>query len=271
MQVEANGIKLNVEDAGEGPPVLLLHGFPDSHRLWRNQVPALTANGLRAVTPDLRGFGESERPERVEDYFILNTLEDLRALLDHLEIEKAHIVGHDFGAAAAWAFASLYAPRVESLVAISVGHPSSFQNAGYEQLARSWYMFMFQFEGVAERWLSRNDWEFLRVMSGRRGDGDQYVADLSRPGALTAALNWYRANIPPESWISDAIPLPPVECPTMGIWSSGDVALTEAQMTGSQKFVTGPWRYERIDGSGHWIPLEEPERLSELLLDFLSG
>lgn len=268
MKVQANGITLNVEDSGAGVPVLLLHGWPDSHRLWRHQVPALVERGFRAITPDLRGYGESDRPEGVESYSLLNTLEDLRLLLDHLGVDRAHVVGHDWGAVTAWVFASLYGDRVSSLVALSVGHPGSLAAAGFEQYARSWYMFMFQFEGLAERWLSRNDWEFLRTMGGG-GDVDQYVADLSRPGALTAALNWYRANIPPESWISDPPALPPVEAPTMGVWSSGDIALTERQMIASEKFTSGPWRYERIDDCGHWIPLQAPDRLNELLLDFL--
>ena len=269
MRIEANGLTLNVDVKGDGKDVLLLHGFPDSHRLWRNQIPTLVDFGYRTIVPDLRGFGESDRPAGVEAYSILNPLEDLRAILDHLSAERVHVIGHDWGAALGWAFASLYQDRVASLTAVSVGHPASFGSVGVEQLQRSWYMFMFQFEGVAEEWISRNDFEFVRTWISRGGDVEQYVADLSRPGALTAALNWYRANLPPKTWISDPPPLPPIPAPVMGVWSSGDEALTEEQMTGSQKFVEGPWRYERIDDIGHWIPLEAPERLNELLLDFL--
>jgi pimeloyl-ACP methyl ester carboxylesterase len=269
MKIETNGISLEVEVKGEGAAVLLLHGFPDSHRLWRNQVPPLVDFGYRTIAPDLRGFGESDKPEGVDAYNILNPLEDLRGLLDHLAVDKAHVVGHDWGAALAWAFASLYPDRVQSLTAISVGHPAAFTNIGPEQLQKSWYMFMFQFEGVAEKWLSRNDWEFLRTWISGGGDIEQYVTDLARPGRLTAALNWYRANLSPETWIGDPPPLPPIAAPTMGIWSTDDEALTEEQMTLSQKFVQGSWRYERIEGSGHWIPLQAAERLNELLLDFL--
>jgi len=269
MKIETNGISLEVEVKGEGAPVLLLHGFPDSHRLWRNQVPALVDLGYRTIAPDLRGFGDSDKPEGVDAYNILNPLEDLCGLLDHLSVETAHVVGHDWGAGLAWAFASLYPDRVKSLTAISVGHPIAFTDADSDQLQRSWYMFMFQFEGVAEEWLSRNDWEFLKTWIGGGGDIDRYVVDLARPGALTAGLNWYRANIPPASWIADPPPLPPIAAPVMGIWSKGDTALGEDQMVDSQKYVTGPWRYERIDEAGHWIPLEAPDRLNELLLDFL--
>jgi pimeloyl-ACP methyl ester carboxylesterase len=269
MRVQGNGIELNVVVSGEGPAVLLLHGWPDSHRLWRNQTGFLNDHGFRTIAPDLRGYGESDRPEGVESYMLLNVLEDVRLLLDGLGVEKAHVVGHDWGAATAWAFASLYGPRVESLVALSVGHPAALQSAGWEQYARSWYMFMFQFEGVAEQWLSMNDWEFVRTMVGKGGDVDQYVTDLARPGALTAALNWYRANVPPASWIAEPPQLPLIEASTMGIWSARDIALSEAQMIESQKHVTGPWRYERIDDAGHWIPLDAPDRLNALLLDWL--
>jgi pimeloyl-ACP methyl ester carboxylesterase len=268
MKIRGNDVTLNVQVEGDGPAVLLLHGFPDSSRLWRNQVPVLIKNGYRVVAPDLRGFGESDRPEGVDAYGILNVLEDLKLVLDDLKIDRARVVGHDWGAATSWVFASVFPDRVASLVAISVGHPAAFSSAGLEQLQRSWYMFMFQFEGVAEEWLSRNDFEFLRTSIGTGGDVEQYVEDLGRPGALTAGLNWYRANLPPQAWIIEPPALPPIQAPVLGVWSTGDNALTEEQMTASQKFVQGPWHYERIENVGHWIPLEAPDRLNELLVEF---
>jgi pimeloyl-ACP methyl ester carboxylesterase len=263
-------VTLNVQVHGDGPPVLLLHGFPDSSDLWQNQIPALVDGGFRVVAPDLRGFGESDRPEEVADYHVIHSMEDAKGILDHLEIERAHVVGHDWGAAVAWVFGSIYPDRTTTLTAMSVGHPASFQSVGWEQYARSWYMFMFQFEGVAEDWLSRNDFEFARAMLGRHEYSDERIDNLCRPGALTSALNWYRANVPAHSWISEPPDLPAVQSPTMGIWSTGDIALSEDQMTGSQKHVSGPWRYERVEGAGHWMQLEEPERVNELLLDFFA-
>ena len=271
MEVHANGLRFNVVVEGDGPAVLLLHGFPDTARLWRNQVPALAGAGHRAVAPDLRGYGASDKPDGVESYSIINVLADLEGILDRLDIPEAHVVGHDWGAATAWAFASVYPARTKSLTALSVGHPVAFASPSYEQLARSWYMFMFQFEGVAEEWLSRNDWEFLRTWLAGQADVDRQIEDLSRPGALTAALNWYRANIPPRTWISDPPALPPIQAPTLGVWSTRDIALTERQMTESERFVDGTWRYERIENVGHWIPLEAADTLNELLLDFLSS
>lgn len=269
MKIRANGLEFNVVVEGEGQAVVLLHGFPDRAELWRKQVPALVSAGYRVIAPDMRGFGDSDKPEGVEHYSVLHLTEDLRGILDELGIDKTHIVGHDIGTVTAWLFATLYPERVTSLTALSLGHPGSYREAGLEQLAMSWYAFMFQFEGVAEEWLSRNDWEFLRSMASD-DDTDRRVADLSRPGALTAALGWHRANMPPSSWIEEFPDLPPVSVPTMGIWSSKDHLLGEDQMKGSEKFVTGPWRYERMDGVGHWIPLAEPDRLNELLLDFIS-
>jgi pimeloyl-ACP methyl ester carboxylesterase len=268
VRVEINGIGLEVEDRGSGPAVLLLHGWPDSHRLWRHQVETLTAAGYRTVAPDLRGFGETDRPPDVEAYSLLNIAGDVLGLVDHLGIERAHVVGHDWGAALAWAVAAFAPDRVDHLAVLSVGHPRSFRDAGLPQREKSWYMLLFQFEGVAEQWLSGDDFANFRAWSGHP-EADQVIPDLSRPGALTASLNWYRANLAPATLIEPPIEIPRVAAPTLGIWSSGDIALTEAQMTGSAAYVDGPWRYVRVEDAGHWLQLEQPDRVSQLLLDFL--
>jgi pimeloyl-ACP methyl ester carboxylesterase len=130
---------------------------------------------------------------------------------------------------------------------------------------------------VAEHVLPAEDWAYFRqwgwdgVPPGTDADADRQIADLSRPGALTAGLNWYRANVDPTRFHVENRPgIPHVSCPTMGVWSSGDFALSEAQMTGSERYVDGPWRYERIEGVDHWVPVHAPDRLNRLLLDFLS-
>jgi pimeloyl-ACP methyl ester carboxylesterase len=271
VRVPVGEVTLEVEDRGSGSPVVLLHGWPDAGRLWRHQVDALGGAGFRTVVPDLRGFGASDKPEGVESYGLPVLVADVLGLLNRLEVERAHVVGHDWGAALAWVVATLAPDRVESLVALSVGHPGSFGGAGLAQREKSWYMLLFQFEGVAEEWLSKDDWRNLREWSGHP-DLEAVVADLSRPGALTAGLNWYRANLPPESLVADPLELPPVQVPTMGVWSTGDMALTEQSMTGSEAFVAdGRWRYERIEGAGHWMQLDAPDRVNELLLDFLKA
>jgi pimeloyl-ACP methyl ester carboxylesterase len=268
VRLEVNGTGLEVEDRGSGAPVMLLHGWPDSHRLWRHQVAALTVAGYRTIAPDLRGFGESDRPAEVEAYSLLNIAGDVLGVLDHLGIERAHVVGHDWGAALAWAVAAFAPERVDHLAVLSVGHPSSFRRAGFEQREKSWYMLLFQFDGVAEQWLSADDFANFRAWS-QHPEADAVIADLARPGALTATLNWYRANVPPTVLVEPPLEIPPVSAPTLGIWSSGDFALTEAQMSGSAAHVTGTWRYERVEGAGHWMQLEQPDSVSKLLLDFL--
>ncbi len=257
-----------VQDEGDGPAVVLLHGFPDSHALWRHQVPALVGAGYRVIVPDLRGFGESSRPTGVESYGILDIVGDVLGILDAQGVQRAHVVGHDWGAALAWAMAAFIPDRVDHLAALSVGHPSAFRDVGDVQRQKSWYMLFFQFEDIAEQWLSADDFANFRAWSSHP-DIDKVVADLSRPGALTAALNWYRANLHPRTWIEPPLVFPQVQAPSMGVWSSGDFALEEAGMTGSQRYVDGSWRYERIEGAGHWMQLEAADQVSALLVDFL--
>jgi pimeloyl-ACP methyl ester carboxylesterase len=266
-RADADGVGIEYEVTGQGRPVVLLHGFPDSARLWRHQVPALARAGFQVIVPDLRGYGKSDKPEAVDAYSLPFLAGDVLAILDSLGIDRAHVVGHDWGAALAWGLASLAPDRVDHLAVLSVGHPTTFRRTE-GQRQKSWYMLLFQFPGIAEHWLSDDNWAGLRGW-GRHPDIDGVIADLEADGSLTPGLNWYRANVPPESWTAPPIQLPPVTAPTMGIWSTGDFALTEVQMTDSAENVTGPWRYERLDGPGHWLQLEAPDQVNALLLDFL--
>ncbi len=268
MRVDVNGVNLEVHVEGEGRPVVLLHGFPDSHRLWSKQVPALVGAGFQVIVPDQRGYGASDKPADVDAYSLPFLAIDVTAVLEALDIERAHVVGHDWGAAVAWGVASFAPERVDHLVAMSVGHPSAFSAMNMEQRARSWYMLLFQFEGVAERWLQADGWANFREWS-HHPDTDAVIADLEASGALTPGLNWYRANITPEAFVGPPLELPPIQAPTMGMWSTGDFALLEEQMVQSGKFVTGEFRYERVEGAGHWMQWEAPERVNSLLLDFL--
>ena len=266
MRIEVDGVGLEVSTAGSGPAVLLLHGFPDTHELWRHQVPALTAAGFRTIAPDLRGFGSSDRPG---SYGVGAHVGDLLGVLDQLEVPAAHVVGHDWGAAIGWALASLVPDRVRSLAALSVGHPAAFAGAGLAQREKSWYMLLFQFEGVAEQWLSADDFANFRAWSGHP-DADAAVARMREPGALTAALGIYRDSLPPASLVSPLPALPPVAAPTLGIWSSGDRFLLEESMVASASSVAGPWRYARVEDAGHWMQLDRPDTVNQLLLDFLA-
>jgi pimeloyl-ACP methyl ester carboxylesterase len=261
-----NGIEMNVLIAGSGPDVLLLHGFPDSHKLWRHQVPALVAAGFRVIAPDLRGYGLTEIPKGgISAYRMDQLVADVVSLLNVLGVSKVRLVGHDWGAAIGWQAAILHPDRIDRYVAISVGHPTSFKRGGLKQKLSSWYMLMFQLHGFAEWLLSVNDFKLFGRLSGFPQEVPNWRADLGRPGRLTAALSYYRANIA-LILSSDS---GNVTVPVMGIWSAEDTALTERQMINSAQLCKVGWQYERIDGVGHWVPLEAPERLNALLIDHL--
>jgi pimeloyl-ACP methyl ester carboxylesterase len=268
-----DGVGIHYEITGDGPAVVLLHGFPDSSRLWRHQVPALAGAGFRVIVPDMRGYGRSAKPADVDAYNILHLVADVGAVLADAGETRSHVVGHDWGAAVAWALASVAPDAVDRLAVLSVGHPSTFRGAGgqldLDQLKKSWYMLLFQFVGVAERWLSADGWANFRAW-GRHPYADEVIAELEANSALTPGLNYYRANVTPESFVGPALVLPPVGARTMGVWSTGDFALTEGQMTRSAENVAGPWRYERVEGPGHWMQLEAPEETARLLIDFLT-
>jgi pimeloyl-ACP methyl ester carboxylesterase len=271
--VTLNGMAVHYCEAGPatGAPVLLLHGWPDSSDVWRNQLHVLGEAGYRVIAPDLRGFGGSAKPENVDDYNFLATVGDITGLLDHLGISTFQLAGHDWGSFFAWAIACFMPERVQRLVAISVGHPTAFGQAGWEQKEKSWYMLWFQFPGVAEAAFRANDWKWFREFCRDHPDTDRRIALLSEPGALSASINIYRANITPEGFGSnDGMALPHVQCPTIGVWSSGDPMLTEAQMENSDAFVDGEWRYVRFEGGTHWIPTDHATELNELLLDFFN-
>jgi pimeloyl-ACP methyl ester carboxylesterase len=268
MRVDSNGVGIEYEVTGEGRPVVLLHGFPDSGRLWRHQVPALAEAGFQVIVPDMRGYGASDKPAEVEAYGMQALAGDVLAVMADAGVARAHVVGHDWGAGVAWALGAVMGDHVDHLVAMSVGHPATFLANGFEQYEKSWYMLLFQFAGIAEQWLSNEDWANFRAWSDHP-DMDAAIAELETNGSLTPGLNYYRANVRPESFVSAGLEIPPVQAPTMGVWSTGDIALTETQMTNSAANVSGLWRYERLDGPGHWMQLETPDEVNRLLLDFL--
>jgi len=267
-EITANGLRFYAVDEGVGTPVVLLHGFPDTSYLWRNQIATLVAAGYRAIVPDLRGRGRSERPESAEGYRLTSIVADVAAIMDALGVERAHVIGHDWGAATAWLFATLKPQRVDRLIVASVGHPSTRGKPSLDELQKGWYRLLFLFPGI-EATLQQDDWYLMRTMLQGGGDLERYLADLSEPGALTAALNWYRANMAPERLNAPPAQLPPIQAPTMGVFSTGDLYLTEDAMVRSAEFVKGPWRYERIEGVSHWIPSDAPEQFNRLMLDFL--
>ena len=263
--IAVGDLKFNVVVEGKGPAVMLLHGFPDSAFLWRNQIPVLVDAGYRVIVPDLRGFGDSDAPVGKKHYTIDTIVQDVEAVMDQTGTKSCCLVGHDWGAIIGWAFAISHPERVERYVAVSVGHPRAFSKSGIEQKLRSWYAVSFQFKGIAEKVTKAHDWLIMRRLTNNHPETTRWIADMSRPGRLTAGMNWYRANLV-KMLVSD---FPNVKVPVMGIWSTGDKYLTERQMKDSASYVDASWRYERIEGSSHWIPLDAPQRLNELLVEYL--
>ena len=260
--VEVNGLTFPVLDYGEGSPVLLLHGFPDDRYLWRHQAVALPTAGLRVIAPDLRGFGDAPRPLDPAEYGLDIAAKDVIGILDALRIGQVQLVAHDWGAALGWRIAALYPNRVSRYVALSVGAPGAPPTA--EQREKSAYMLFFRKPGVEDE-ITRDDWKWFRGWLRNAPDTARYIERMSRPGALTAGLNWYRAsNVRPTG----AAPLV-VSCPVLGIWSDGDAYLTEEQVRTSGERIKGPFQYEKITGASHWMMLDKPNELNRLLLAFL--
>jgi pimeloyl-ACP methyl ester carboxylesterase len=261
-----NGIDMHVVIQGQGPDVLLVHGFPDSSAVWRHQIPALVAAGYRVIAPDLRGFGESTAPPNTADYKIDRLVSDLIGILDVLEVRKVRLVGHDWGSAICWHTCLRHPDRIDRYVALAVGHPSAYAHGGILQTLKSYYILFFQLRGLSEWTVTRADWWLWRRMMRYDPEFPTWKRELSRPGRLTAALNYYRANLDlvlPKPW-------PKVTMPVMGVWGEGDVATAERQMIESEKYVASSWRYERIgDQAGHWLMLSAPEKFNALLLDYL--
>lgn len=279
-RVASRDVTLAVHEAGDGPPVLMLHGFPELGYSWRHQVPALAAAGYRAMAPDTRGYGASGRPANVADYGIQALIGDAVALIDDAG-GAAHLVGHDWGGGIAWATAALHPDRVRSLSILNAPHPVASAEARREseaQRAKSWYMLLFQFPGIAERWFEADDWARLRAMVFENAapgtftddDVDVFLGAFRDEGALTAALNYYRANMPPEAWLREPPQLPPVRVPTMIVWGEGDTYLGEELLERSAAKCEGELRVERLPGVSHWVQQEAPDAVNRHLVDWLA-
>jgi pimeloyl-ACP methyl ester carboxylesterase len=263
-----NGLCFNVGFAGEantGIPVLLVHGFPDDHTIWRLQVPALVAAGYRVIVPDMRGCGESEMPPSASDYRREHMVADLRALLDTLGIAQVKLVAHDWGAVIGWHFAIAHPERIERYMALSVGHPFCYAHGGLKQKLIGWYaIFFFLFRGLGAWLLQQGDWWLFRRAFDLRGEWLHAKARLARPGRLLAGMRYYIANLS-LLWAAPT----PVQVPVLGVWSDGDRFLVEKQMAESGRFVSAGWRYEKIAGAYHWLQVDRPEEVNRLMLDYL--
>jgi pimeloyl-ACP methyl ester carboxylesterase len=253
----------------DGVPVILLHGFPQTSWSFRHQIQALGDAGYRAVAPDQRGYSPRARPAEVDAYANESVMADVLGIAGELGFERFHVVGHDFGGVVVWQLGGRHPDRLLSLTSVSTPHPAAFTAArrgGGDQGERSTYMDFFQ-TPEAESFFLDDDAAVLRGIFAEDGVVDaapEYVRVLTQPGALTAALNWYRAGD-----VGHTRGLGPIVSPTMYVWSTDDVALGREAAEATAAQVDGPYRFEVLEGVSHWVPEVAPDALNALLLDHL--
>jgi epoxide hydrolase 4 len=271
-------VRLHYVEAGEGPLVVLLHGFPQFWYMWRFQIPALVEAGFRVVAPDMRGYNLSEKPRGVRSYRVELLARDVARLILACGEESAAVVGHDWGAAVAWVTAMVHPGRVKRLGILNVPHPERFARGllRLAQLLRSWYMFFFQVPRLPEKVLAAGDFASLRytlrnepVRPGAFTDEDieLYAEALARPGALTAALNYYRALFCRNPLKARAL-LRRIEAPVIVVWGERDRYLGEELAEPDPSWVPN-LRVERLPDASHFVAEDRPDEVNFLLLEFL--
>ena len=262
--------------------MILLHGFPEFWYGWRHQIPALAAAGLKVVAPDLRGYNLSDKPRRVSDYGMDRLVGDVLALVRQVagSSGRAAVVGHDWGGIIAWRLAMQHPEVVDRLVILNAPHPAAYLRElrrSPAQLMKSWYAFFFQLPWLPEALVRFDDFALLRrgfrldpsrPSAFTRADVARYVEAFSRPGALTAAINYYRAAFR-EGPGAMAAAVRRIDVPTLVIWGDGDRYLASELASDLGQWVTH-CRVERVPAASHWVQHDEPEVVNRLLLSFLS-
>jgi pimeloyl-ACP methyl ester carboxylesterase len=276
--VDVHGLRLHCVEAGTGPLVVLLHGFPEFWYAWRYQIPALADAGYRVVVPDLPGYNTSDKPPRVRDYRPRVLVQEVADLIVALGAGSAAVAGHDWGGALAWLLAMQHPERVQRLVVLNAPHPMRFLKGlrGPRQLRRSWYIFAFQVPWLPERLIAARDFQALRralrLQPTRPGaftaqDIDRYVTAAAQPGALRAAINYYRAAVRANP-LAQVHTLRRVDAPTLVIWGDQDRYLGRELAEPDRAWVPDV-RVERIPQASHWVQADAPERVNQLMMDFL--
>jgi epoxide hydrolase 4 len=279
LAFQNRGVTLHAVASGpqQGPVVVLLHGFPEFWYGWHRQIEPLAAAGFRVIVPDQRGYNLSSKPSGVASYAIPELVSDVIAIADQLGQQKIFLAGHDWGAAVAWSAALLHPERISKLAIINVPHPSVMRRFLYrrvDQMRRSWYIFFFQIPWLPERIFSAFDFYMGRrtlLRSSRPGtfspdDLAQYHAAWSQPGALTAMINWYRAAVRYRGKFADRT----VRVPARILWGERDKFLLAEMARESLRFCTNAELFPFPDAS-HWLQHEEPEKVSQLLVEFFQS
>jgi pimeloyl-ACP methyl ester carboxylesterase len=270
--VDANGMRFRTRFAGDegGEPVMLLHGFPETSHMWVELIPRLVEAGYQCVAPDQRGYSPGARPEGIEHYATETLAGDVIAIADAVGYtDSFHLVAHDWGAGVGWRVVQHYPERIASWTSLSIPHPASYA-AGYEdpdQQERGQYIQFFQEPGVAEAAMQANDWEMLKgvwTMSPPE-EVEEYLSVFTEPGAITAALNWYRAAFGGGQGISGDFT---VETPTLTIWGNQDQAVGRSTTLTHNNYMTGYNRWVELD-AGHWLVQEKLENVTKEVLAHL--
>lgn len=263
--------------AGAGPAVILLHGFPEFWYSWRHQITALAEAGFSAAAPDLRGYNLSDKPSGLDAYRLEHLVSDVAAVAASTGQPRVHVVGHDWGGVIAWTFASRYPELVDRLVIMNAPHLGRFMElvGRPPQIFRSWYVLLFQLPRLPERLLAARNYAAVRSLLRRkpavagtfsRDDVARYVEAIARPGALTAALNYYRAlRLPHASAIARHAR---TEAETLVIWGDRDQALTTRLLEGIERYAPR-LRIHRIPYASHWVQSEAAREVNEVLVEFL--
>ncbi len=273
-----NGIRMHYVTQGSGPLVVLLHGFPEFWYSWRYQIPFLAEHGYTVVAPDLRGYNDTDKPRN--GYDVPTLLRDIAGLIRGLGQDQAIIVGHDWGGGLAWQFAIHYPYMTSRLIVINAPHPSAMRREfrTLKQLRKSWYIFFFQIPWLPEAFLLRNHAnEVGRMLHGAALQKAafppevtaKYQEAMSKPGAMTAALNYYRQlfrHLPPPATRENT----QVSAPTLLIWGEHDIALGIEMTYGLEQWVDDI-EVKRLPDSGHWVQQEQPHKVNQLMLDFLQS
>ncbi|MFN2616084.1 MAG: alpha/beta fold hydrolase [Thermoleophilaceae bacterium] len=273
---EVNSVRLHYVEAGSGPLLLLLHGFPEFWYSWRHQIPALAEAGFHVVAPDMRGYNLSDKPQGWRSYDGDQLAGDTAGLVRHFGAERAHVVGHDWGAAVTYLTAMRHPEAVERVGILNVPHPERML-AGLRrprQMLRSWYMFFFQLPWLPETVSRRRDFAAWRALLRRdapqafsEADLDRYAEAWAQPGAVESMINYYRAALRQSPRAAQSR-MRPIESPVLVIWGEQDRALGSDLAEPDPRWVPNA-RVERIAEASHWVQLDAPERVNQLLLDFL--
>jgi pimeloyl-ACP methyl ester carboxylesterase len=278
---DVGDVRLHYAECGTGEDlVILLHGFPEFWYSWRHQLPVL-GRRYHVIAPDMRGYNLSDKPARVEDYRMELLVQDVFGLIRSFGKDKAAIVAHDWGAGVAWAVAQRHPELVSRLVTMQVPPPAAWRaNFTLRQMRHSWYMFFFQLPRLPEWWASANDFAKVGKMykeTSARSDAftdediEVYKEALRQPGALTAGINYYRANVFRALFRSGAETpaVGRIRVPTLFIYGEQDHAVLPETVRDLGRFIDAPYSELRIPDSGHWVQNEAPAEVNEALLRFL--